>query len=256
MTTIASWNVNSIRAREEHLRQWLKNNRVDILGLQETKVQDPDFPVDLVSELGFKVLYSGQKSYNGVCTLYRGNADLIGDEIPDFQDDQKRILALKWHDLLIINAYVPNGSEVGSSKYEYKLSWLEAFYHWLEKLSAEFNKIVVLGDFNIAPSDDDVYDPSAWRDKILCSPKERSFIERLTNLSLVDTFRLFDQVKDNYSWWDYRGGSFRRNHGLRIDLIFVSSNLKDSIVGSFIDAATRNWTKPSDHAPVYIEIKL
>ena len=256
MTVIASWNVNSIRAREEHLRKWLKHNKVDVLGLQETKVQDPIFPVDLISELGFEVFYSGQKSYNGVCTLYKEKANLIGNKIPDFQDDQKRIIAVKWRELLIVNAYVPNGSEVGSSKYEYKLSWLEAFYRWLEQLSAEFKKIVVLGDFNIAPSDEDVYDPSAWKDKILCSPKERSFIERLKNLNLVDTFRSFNQQKDSYSWWDYRGGSFRRNHGLRIDLIFVSSNLKDSIIGSYIDASTRKWHKPSDHAPVSIEIKL
>ena len=256
MTIIASWNVNSIRAREEHLRKWLKSNRVDVLGLQETKVQDQSFPVDLISELGFEVFYNGQKSYNGVCTLYRGKATLVGNKIPDFQDDQKRVMAINWREFLIVNVYVPNGSEVGSPKYEYKISWLEAFCRWLEELSSEFEKIIVLGDFNIAPSDEDVYNPSAWKDKILCSPKERSFIERLKNLNLVDSFRLFKQQKDSYSWWDYRGGSFRRNYGLRIDLIFVSSNLRDSTTGSFIDASTRKWHKPSDHAPVSIGINL
>lgn len=256
MTLIASWNLNSIRAREAHLREWLKSNKVDILAIQETKVQDPSFPVDLISELGFSVFYSGQKSYNGVCTLYKGKATLVNDSIPNFQDDQKRVIAIKWREFLIINVYVPNGSEVGTSKYKYKLSWLESFCAWLEQLTKQYDKIILLGDFNIAPDDADVHDPTSWQNKILCSTEERNFIGKIEDLFLVDTFRLFDQEEGLYSWWDYRGGSFRKNNGLRIDLIFVNANLKGSVTGSFIDSSTRGWEKPSDHAPVLVDLSL
>ena len=254
MTTIASWNVNSIRARESHLRRWIDENPVDVLGLQETKVQDQDFPKEVVSTMGFNVFYTGQKSYNGVCTIFKGEASLIADSIPGFEDDQKRVIAIEYKGILIINAYVPNGSDVGSSKYEYKLSWLEAFCFWLQKLSDSFDRIVVLGDFNIAPTDSDVHDPKAWQDKILCSPKERHYLDRLRALDFLDSFRLFQQPEESFSWWDYRGGSFRRNMGLRIDLIYISSSMKKDIKSSSIDVNPRSWEKPSDHAPILLEL--
>ena len=256
MAIIASWNVNSIRAREGHLKKWLSMNQVDILGIQETKVQNDDFPLSLISELGYDVFFNGQKSYNGVCTLFEGQAKLLSCHIPDFKDEQKRVLAVEWEGLLIINIYVPNGSEIGSPKYQYKLSWLEALYAWIEKLNKDFKKIIVLGDFNIAPEDIDVHDPTLWKNKILCSEKERVFIRKLNLLKITDTFRKLERKNSSFSWWDYRGGSFRRGHGLRIDLILASSGLIDSITGSFIHKAPREWEKPSDHAPVSITLEL
>ena len=253
---IVSWNVNSIRAREEHLKKWLSENQIDVLGLQETKVQNASFPLELITGLGFQVFYNGQKSYNGVCILFKGEAKLIGDRIPEFPDEQKRVLAIEWAGILIINAYVPNGGEIGSEKFEYKMNWLEAFYLWIKKLNKSFKKIIVLGDFNIAPKDIDVHDPTIWQNKTLCSQEERSFLTKLEGLNLVDTFRQLDKEAASFSWWDYRGGSFRRNHGLRIDLILASTDLIESISQSSIHAETRGWEKPSDHAPVSIHLEL
>lgn len=256
MAKIASWNVNSIRAREEHLKRWLSDNSVDILGLQETKVQNQNFPTEFVDQLGYQVLYSGQKSYNGVCIFFKGNAKLISDRIPGFSDEQKRVLAIEWKGILIINIYVPNGGEIDSEKFDYKMSWLKAFCLWVEGLNKTFKKIIVLGDFNIAPTDLDVHDPVLWQNKTLCSKKERRFIITLKKLGLIDTFKQIDGETGSFSWWDYRGGSFRKNHGLRIDLILASTNLIEYINESSVDVTPRGWEKPSDHAPVLIHIDI
>ena len=254
MAKIASWNVNSIRAREEHLKRWLSDNHVDILGLQETKVQNQNFPLDFVNQLGYQVFYSGQKSYNGVCILFKGNAEFISDRIQGFSDEQKRVLAVEWKGILIINIYVPNGGEIGSEKFDYKMNWLGAFCLWIKELNKTFKKIIVLGDFNIAPTDLDVHDPVLWQDKTLCSKRERRFLKDLKELGLIETFRQIDEDTSAFTWWDYRGGSFRKNHGLRIDLILASANLIGHILDSSVDVTPRGWEKPSDHAPVSILI--
>ena len=253
---IASWNVNSIRARLDHLRDWLSTSQVDILALQETKVQDADFPVSEISEMGYNCLFKGQKSYNGVAILSRQKMRLLEVGIPDFEDNQCRLLSASDDNVNIINVYVPNGSAVGSDKFEYKIKWLNALKTWLTRLAQEKNNLILLGDFNIAPDDEDVHDPELWRDKILCSAEERNLLEGIKALGLVDTFREFSQADSSFSWWDYRAGGFPRNRGLRIDLIFASIAMQKNVKSSTIDTTPRGWEKPSDHAPVVLELAL
>ena len=250
MVSIATWNVNSIRARLAHLSTWLGEAAPDVVAIQETKVQDADFPKDELAALGYHVLFSGQKSYNGVALLSKRPATLVATDIPGFDDPQRRVLAARVDDCLVVDLYVPNGSEVGSEKYTYKLAWLDALTAWVATLMASEPRIVLLGDFNIAPDDRDVHDPEAWRGKILCSEAERERLRALTALGLVDVFRSFEQAPQSFSWWDYRGGGFRRNEGLRIDLILASAALGTDCAGCAIDLAPRRWEKPSDHAPV------
>lgn len=250
MLAIATWNVNSIRARLAHLTTWLGEAAPDVVAIQETKVQDADFPKDELAALGYHVLFSGQKSYNGVALLSKQPATLVATDIPGFDDPQRRVLAARVSDCLVVDLYVPNGSEVGSEKYAYKLAWLDALTAWVATLVASEPRLVLLGDFNIAPEDRDVHDPEAWRGKILCSDAERARLQGLTGLGLVDVFRSFEQAPQSFSWWDYRGGGFRRNEGLRIDLILASGALGAACAGCAIDLAPRRWEKPSDHAPV------
>lgn len=250
MVAIATWNVNSIRARLAHLTTWLGEAAPDVLAIQETKVQDADFPQDELTALGYHVLFSGQKSYNGVALLSKQPATLVATDIPGFDDPQRRVLAARVGDCLVVDLYVPNGSEVGSEKYAYKLAWMDALTAWVATLMASEPRLVLLGDFNIAPEDRDVHDPEAWRGKILCSDAERARLQGLTGLGLVDVFRSFEQAPQSFSWWDYRGGGFRRNEGLRIDLILASGALGAACAGCAIDLAPRRWEKPSDHAPV------
>lgn len=251
---IASWNVNSIRARIEHLKSWLKLNQVDILALQETKVQDKEFPVADILDMGYHSLYKGQKSYNGVAILSRERMQLLDVKIPNFEDDQCRVLCAETKSVTVVNVYIPNGSAIGSDKFEYKLKWLSALKVWLKKLVNEKENLILLGDFNIAPSDEDVHDPLLWRDKILCSSEERRHFEEIKALGLLDTFRHFKQDKNLFSWWDYRAGGFPRNRGLRIDLILTSLTMKGNLKSSIIDSQPRTWEKPSDHAPVILEV--
>ncbi len=255
MTTIATWNVNSIRARIEHLSTWLKEAAPDVLGIQETKVQDPDFPRAELEALGYHTLYCGQKSYNGVAILSKQPATLIATALPGFDDPQRRVLAAKVAGITLLNLYVPNGSEVGSEKYSYKLAWLDALGNWVAELGANGEPLMLVGDFNIAPDDRDVHDPDAWRGKILCSDEERRRLQRLLDVGLWDVFRQFEQAPQTFSWWDYRGGGFRRNEGLRIDLILASADLAERCEGCAIDAGPRRWEKPSDHAPVVVRLR-
>jgi len=247
---IATWNVNSLRVRLEHVLAWLKKEQPDVLGLQETKLRDENFPIAPFQELGYQVAFSGQPTYNGVAVISRQAADDVVTELEGFLDPQRRVLAARFGDVKIFNLYVPNGQSVDSAKYQYKLEWLAALYAHLRKDLARDTRIAVIGDFNIAPNDLDVHDPTAWKNKVLCSPRERAALERILGLGFADTFRLFDQPEKSFSWWDYRAAAFRRNLGLRIDLILASEALSGSCTACSIDVAPRRLERPSDHAPV------
>jgi exodeoxyribonuclease III len=255
MTKIATWNANSVRARMTHLTAWMKQNEPDLLALQETKVQDQDFPVEEISALGWSSTVAGQKSYNGVAVLSRRPVEVVATAIPDFDDTQSRVLAVEYEGLLLLDLYVPNGASVGSEKYAYKLAWLDALNAWVCVLLQQYARVLIAGDFNIAPEDRDVHDPDAWRGKILCSDDERERLRSLLGLGFSDVFRRFDQPDGQFSWWDYRAGAFRRNHGLRIDLILASDEITRDVVGCVIDSEPRRWEKPSDHAPVVAEVE-
>ena len=250
---IASWNVNSLRVRLPQVLEWLHQSQVDVLALQETKTQDLEFPKEEIEAAGYQVVFSGQKTYNGVAILAKtAPKDAITD-VKNLDDPQRRILAATVDDVRVINLYVVNGSEVGSEKFAYKLDWIEKVTAHIKKEIKDHKKVVVLGDFNIAPDDRDVHDPDRWKDKILCSQQEREAYEKMLSLGLTDTFRQFEQEDNSFSWWDYRGGGFRRNHGLRIDLILASKALSDQCKISSIDKAPRSWERPSDHTPVVAE---
>ena len=250
---ISSWNVNSLRVRLPQVLEWLDSSAVDILCLQETKTQDPDFPQEDLENAGYQVVFSGQKTYNGVAILSKQAATDIVTDVKDLDDPQRRILAATIGDVRVINLYVVNGSEVGSEKFEYKLHWLEKVTAFVKQEIKKHKKLVVLGDFNITPDDRDVHDPEAWKGKILCSDEERAAYQTLLGCDLTDTFRLFDQEEKAFSWWDYRGGGFRRNHGMRIDLILATAALTTTCKQSVIDKTPRAWERPSDHTPVIAE---
>lgn len=253
---IASWNVNSLRVRLPQVLQWLEEQPVDVLALQETKTQDPDFPQEEIEAAGYQVIFSGQKTYNGVAILAKQELTDVVTDVKNLDDPQRRILAATVNGVRIVDLYVVNGSEVGSEKYSYKLDWLQKVTAHIKRELKDYSQMVVLGDFNIAPADQDVHDPEQWRDKILCSKDERAALQKINKLGLQDTFRFFDQEEKIFSWWDYRGGGFRRNHGLRIDLILASEALHDKCVNSIVDKTPRSWERPSDHAPVVAEFKL
>lgn len=251
---IATWNVNSLRVRMPQLLEWLENVQPDIVALQETKVQDKDFPADALEVAGYKVIYSGQKSYNGMAIISRHlDADEITTDISGLDDPQRRILAATYSGLRVINLYVPNGQSLGSDKFHYKLEWLEQVRLYIESQLQQYPRLVVVGDFNIAPDERDVCDPDKWHDKILCSDQERQMLQQINACGLQDSFRLFDQADDSFSWWDYRANAFPRNLGLRIDLILVSEALCKNAVSCHIDTSPRGLERPSDHAPVIAE---
>jgi exodeoxyribonuclease-3 len=247
---IATWNVNSLRVRLPHLRDWLAANPVDVIALQETKLDDPDFPRDEIEGLGMRVAFSGQRTYNGVALLARDElADVVAG-IPGFADDQKRVLAATIGGVRVIDLYVPNGQAVGSDKYQYKLRWLAALSDYVAAELDRHPQLVVLGDYNIALEDRDVHDPKAWEGSVHVSEPERAALRALLATGLEDCFRRFEQPEKSYSWWDYRMMAFRRNAGLRIDLILASSALAQKCGACHIDKAPRKLERPSDHAPV------
>lgn len=253
MLKIASWNVNSLNVRLPHVLAWCDVAQPDVLALQETKLTDDRFPAAELKEAGYHSIFSGQKTYNGVAILSREEAlDPVMD-IPGLDDPQRRILAATVGDVRIIDLYVVNGSEVGSEKFEYKLHWLERVTSWLTEEMERHQNVVVLGDFNIAPEDRDVYDPEAWKDKILCSVPERDALGRILALGLSDTFRQFEQEERTWSWWDYRMNMFRRKLGLRIDLVLASEAMAKRCTASYIDIDPRRQERPSDHAPAVAE---
>ena len=250
---IASWNVNSLKVRLPHVQQWLGHSHADILALQETKLSDANFPVGAIHEAGYQVVFSGQKTYNGVAILSRSEATDVVTDPPGLEDAQRRIIAATCGNLRVVNLYVVNGENVGTEKYAYKLDWLARLRAWLAAELDQYPRLVVVGDFNIAPEDRDVHDPEAWHERILCSTPEREALASLTGLGLADTFRSFDQPEGEFSWFDYRAASFRRNRGLRIDLILASPGLQPQLLAAGIDRDPRGWERPSDHAPVWAE---
>lgn len=250
---IATWNVNSMKVRLPHVVEWLQNQDPDILVLQEIKQVTENFPAADLQEIGYLSIANGQKTYNGVAVLSKAPPGDPVMELPDFADPQRRVLATTIDGLRVINLYVPNGSEVGSEKYAYKLGWLDALRDWLADEMKRHENLIVLGDFNIAPADADVYDPEKWGDAILCSPDEREALGKLIDLGLTDVFREFDQPEGMFSWWDYRAAGFRRNAGLRIDLILASNAMTRRCTASYVDKEPRAWERPSDHAPVVAE---
>ena len=253
---IATWNVNSLKVRLPQVLDWLAAEQPDVLCLQETKLMDDRFPVDELAAAGYQSVFSGQKTYNGVAILSREQAADVVTDIPGLDDPQRRILAATVGGVRIVNLYVVNGSEVGTEKFAYKLHWLEKVTQWLAGERKQHENLVVLGDFNIAPDDRDVYDPEGWREKILCSTPEREALGRILDLGLVDTFRLFEQEERVWSWWDYRMNMFRRKLGLRIDLVLASGAMAKRCTASYIDIEPRRQERPSDHAPAIAEFDL
>jgi len=250
---IATWNVNSMNVRKPHVVEWLQNHDPDVLVLQEIKQLTEKFPAEALQELGYHSIASGQKTYNGVAVISKAPANDPVTDFPDLDDPQRRILATTIGDVRIVDLYIPNGSEVGSEKYDYKLNWLKSLRVFLEAEMQRHENLVVLGDFNIAPADEDVYDPEKWGDAILCSPLEREALREVIDLGLTDVFRKFDQPEGMFSWWDYRAAGFRRNAGLRIDLILTSQSMTERCTASYVDKEPRAWERPSDHAPVVAE---
>jgi exodeoxyribonuclease-3 len=257
--SLVSWNVNSIRVRQPHLANLLTQHQPDIVCLQETKVTDDLFPTDFIREIGYEVIFSGQKTYNGVAILYRKNQIAFETPLPNSflsEDPQKRFLAARFKTHLgifsVASVYVPNGQEVDSQAYQYKLSWLNLLKRWIEQQQGH---IAILGDFNIAPTDADVYNPEGWKEQILCSSAERAAFKQLLDLGLTDTVaeiqKISNSVEPQFTWWDYRQARFVRNQGLRIDHVLL--NTFHQFQASFwIDRQTRSLEKPSDHAPVFL----
>lgn len=257
MLKIATWNVNSLRMRISHVLKWLEENKPEVLALQETKTPDDQFPKEALESSGYHVIYSGQKTYNGVAILSRASVTEVIKEIPGFPDVERRVLGCTLKDKVrIINVYAPNGSSVGSDKYQYKLSWFAHLHDYLKDQLNKYQACIVLGDFNVAPENRDVYDPKAWEGQVLVSPKERHALSRLLQLGMKDVFRLFDQPEKSYSWWDYRMLAFPRNHGLRLDLVLANDKLADNCLSCVIDRNPRKWEKPSDHTVVAATFKL
>jgi exodeoxyribonuclease III len=259
---IATWNVNSVRSRLTHATDWLTNNPVDVLCLQETKVVDEQFPQAAFTDLGYHLYISGQKSYNGVALISRSPLEdvrigfsgvLNPDEVGDL-DDQKRVISGLINGVRVVNLYVPNGSEIESEKYFYKLRWLKLLRQYLAKLQGENPSLLVCGDFNIALEDIDIHNPAKRATHIMSSDVERAALLEVLTLGLRDIFRKFNPEPEQYSWWDYRSGAFRRNAGWRIDHHYLSADLYDRAISCMIDVEPRKLETPSDHTPVIVEI--
>ena len=247
---LVTWNVNSLKVRLPQVLQWLEANPVDVLCLQETKLTDDKFPQAEIEAEGYQVVFNGQKTYNGVAILSRHAIENAQKNNPLFEDAQQRIIAATIQDIRIVCAYVPNGQALDSDKYPYKLSWLASLQEWIKQEMALHPALALLGDYNIAPEDRDVYDPAAWEGQNLVSPPERAALQTLLDLGLKDSFRLFEQADKSFSWWDYRQLGFRLNKGVRIDHILLSEQLASRCTSCVIDKTPRKWEQPSDHAPV------
>jgi len=255
---IATWNVNSLAVRLPQLLDWLSLHQPDVLCLQETKLTDDKFPHAAIMAAGYQVQWFGQKTYNGVALISKSPATDVVRNIPGHDDPQARVIAATVDSPLgrvrIIGVYIPNGQAVESEKFPYKLAWLSALRDWVQQQSAAHPQLALLGDYNIAPEDRDVYDPVLWAGQVLCTPEERAHFKGLLELGLHDSFRLFEQAPKSWSWWDYRNLAFRKNQGLRIDHILVSEALKSRVLSCVIDKPTRKNERPSDHAPVIVEL--
>ncbi len=243
-----------MKVRLPHVLDWLAVAQPDALCLQETKTEDKGFPYEVLQSAGYQVIHNGQKTYNGVAILARAELANASRDIPGFDDSQKRVIAATVDGVRVVCVYIPNGQEVGSEKYAYKLKWLAALTGWLREEMQRYPRLALLGDFNIAPENRDVHDPQAWLGQILCSEPERDAFRRFLELGMTDAFRLFDQPEKSFSWWDYRMMAFRRNIGLRIDHILLSTELSSYCTACNIDKAPRKRERPSDHAPVIAEL--
>ena len=260
---VATWNVNSIRSRIDHVKEWLITNKIDILCLQETKTEDKFFPIENFSDLGYEVSISGQKSYNGVAIISRFPINNIkigfNEVINDYQDlsilsEQKRIISADINDIRIINVYVPNGSSINSDKFIYKKTWLECLQVYLREINKNNIPICLLGDFNIAPEDRDIHTPSRYEESIMASSKERELLKDALGGELEDVFRIFEPGEKNWSWWDYRHSAWERDKGWRIDHIYLTEDILSCANSCWIDKEQRSREKPSDHAPVVVDI--
>lgn len=248
---IATWNVNSLRVRLPQVLTWLADAQPDILALQELKMPDEDFPFDALRAAGYEAIVNGQKTYNGVAILYRGMVpENVVIEFPELQDPQRRVLAATFNHIRILNLYIPNGESVTSQKYPYKLNWLNHLRLFLANEMQQYPHIIILGDFNIAPQNEDVHDPIVWNGKVLFSDPERAEFQNILQMGFADCFRMHAQPEKSFSWWDYRLNAFKRNLGLRIDHILASSELARQCKHCFIDKIPRGWERPTDHAPV------
>ena len=253
---LATWTVNSLKVRLPQVLEWAGRHRPDVLCLQETKLQNEQFPAADLRAAGYESFANGQKTYNGVAIVSLGPPSETIMEIPGLEDPQKRVLAATVGDIRVINAYVPNGESTDSDKYQYKLRWLAAFREWLKTELAQHPRLAVLGDYNIAPEDRDVHDPAAWEGKVLFSKPERDAFNALLAAGLKDAFRLFDQPEKSFTWWDYRMNAFRRKLGMRIDHILLSEELAKACTACTIDVEPRRNERPSDHAPVIAELQI
>ena len=251
---LATWNVNSLTVRLPQMLDWLAANPVDVMVLQETKITDDKFPRAPIEAAGYQVEFFGQKTYNGVALLSRAPISEVARNIPGFADDMARVIAATVDGVRIIDAYFPNGQAPGTDKFAYKMTWLEALRDWVRNELAAHPRLVLMGDYNITADDRDVWDPVGLAGTIHCTPEERSHLQALIDLGLHDAFRLFEQPEKSYSWWDYRDLAFRRNRGLRIDHILVSAALKPQVVACVIDKLPRKNERPSDHAPVIVDL--
>ncbi len=252
---IITWNVNSIRARMERFLAYLEESRPDVMCLQETKVVDDHFPGEEIEARGYRIERFGQRTYNGVAILSKAALKDVERGMPGDPDpSQARVISASVAGIRLINVYVPNGSEVGSEKFAYKLAWLECLRGYVDKAVSRDSSLLILGDFNIAPEDRDVYDPDAWRGQVLFHPDEHRALREIQKLGLVDAFRLHHEEGGLYSWWDFRGGMFWKNQGLRIDLVLLSKSLVDRCRSAEIDRSMRKGKQPSDHAPVVVDI--
>lgn len=253
---LATWNVNSLKVRLPHVLDWLAANQPDALCVQELKLEDKAFPHAELEAAGYHAVFSGQRTYNGVAILARRPIDEAGvvRNIPGFDDEQKRLIAASLGGVRLVCGYFPNGQAVGSDKFDYKLRWLAALTAWLREELKANERLVLAGDFNIAPEERDAHPD--WNEEIHVSPPERAAFRALLELGLVDAFRLFEQPERSFSWWDYRMMAFRRNFGLRIDHLLVSAALRDACTACIIDKDPRRLERPSDHAPVVLELAL
>jgi len=250
MLTVASWNVNSVRARLPLLLSWLETKSPDIILLQETKTPDAQFPREEIESLHYNIALSGQKTYNGVAILSKFPIEDVTIGVPGFADDQTRYIEAVIKDMRVASVYVPNGTAVGTEKYAYKLAFLHHLYVHTRTLLTYDEALVLGGDFNIAPTDNDVYDPQEWHEKILCSTPEREALRALISLGMTDALRALYPTETLYTWWDYRGRDWIANHGLRIDHFLLSPQAADRLRGGEVERSLRDAPKASDHAPI------
>ncbi len=256
----ATWNVNSLRVRLPQVIDWLQTNPVDVLCLQELKLTQDKFPLEAFTEIGYQAQWAGQPTYNGVALISKTEGTDLQRNIPSFEDHQQRLIAATYPSaagpIRVISAYCPNGQDLESDKYQYKLNWFAALHDWLQDQLQQYPLLAILGDYNVAPADLDVHDPKKWEGKVHVSAAERAAWQKLIDLGLHDAYRLFDQESPGFSWWDYRRGAFRRDAGLRIDHALISDALKMHCEACVVDKEPRSNEQPSDHTPVIVQFNI